>query len=217
MDAAQLASEVKRRGLDIPVVVLAYDYREVSRFLAKNPNSDIERVFLWQGNIRILIAIVKYIEDARNAMHDTRAMGVPVLLVVEDDIRYYSAFLPVIYTELIAQSRRVIRESMNVAHKLMRMRARPKILLASTYEEAAMQVSGTASIFGVVSDVEFPREGDLSAEAGFSLARSIRRPCPMCRLCCNRAELNFAPGRTPKDFHFCASARRRCCVICGDL
>ena len=115
VDAAQLVSEVRRLGLDIPVVVLAYDYREVNYFLSRNPQHGIERIFLWQGNVRILIAIVKYIEDKRNVLHDTRIIGVPVLLVVEDDIRYYSAFLPVIYTELITQSRRVIREGINVA------------------------------------------------------------------------------------------------------
>ena len=130
MNAAQLAREVRSAGLDVPVVVLAYDYREIKNFVARNPATDIDRVFLWQGNARILIAIVKYIEDKRNVLHDTRAMGVPVLLVVEDNIRYYSSFLPVIYTELIKQSRRVIQEGINVAHKLVRMQARPKILLS---------------------------------------------------------------------------------------
>src|SRR5207302_3267415 len=139
MDAAQLAREVKQAGLDVPVVVLAYDYRELKRFVARNPETDIERVFLWQGSVRMLIAIVKHIEDQRNVEHDTAAIGVPVILVVEDNIRYYSSFLPVIYTELITQSRRVIREGLNVAHKLLRMRARPKILLCSNYEEAAEQ------------------------------------------------------------------------------
>src|SRR4029077_5546959 len=104
--------------------------------VARNPVTEIDRIFLWQGNARILIAIVKYIEAKRSACHDTRVVGVPILLVVEDNIRYYSSILPVIYTELISQSRRVIREGINVAHKLVRQRARPKILLSSNYEEA---------------------------------------------------------------------------------
>ena len=94
-------------------------------------------MFLWQGMARILIAIVKYIEDKRNVRHDTRAMGVPLILVVEDNIRYYSSFLPVIYTELIKQSRGLIQEGINVAHKLVRMQARPKILLTSNFEDAS--------------------------------------------------------------------------------
>src|ERR1700682_6513233 len=140
MNAAQLASDVKRAGLDVPVVVLGYDSREIKNFIARNPVTNIERVFLWQGNARILISIVKYIEDKRNVDHDTRIIGVPVILVVEDNIRYYSSFLPTIYTELITQSRRLLSEGLNVAQKLVRMRARPKILLASNYEDAAQQV-----------------------------------------------------------------------------
>ena len=179
MDAAQLAREVKNAGLDVPVVVLAYDYRELKNFVARNPASDIERVFLWQGNVRVLVAIVKYVEDKRNVRHDTAAIGVPVILVVEDNIRYYSSFLPVIYTEMITQSRRLISEGLNVAHKLLRMRARPKILLCSNYEDAAEQAMRYRQyLLGVVSDVEFPRKGELSAEAGFDLARMIRGAVP---------------------------------------
>jgi CheY-like chemotaxis protein len=175
MDAARLARDVKAAGLDVPVVVLAYDYREVKKFIARNPVTDIERIFLWQGNARILISIVKYIEDKRNVDHDTRAIGVPVILVVEDNIRYYSSFLPTIYTELITQSRRLLSEGLNVAHKLVRMRARPKILLASNYEDAARQVMQYREyLLGVVSDVEFPRDGELSPDSGFELARMVR-------------------------------------------
>ena len=136
MDAAELARQVRAAGLEIPVVVLAYDYRELKNFVARNPVSEIEPVFLWQGNVRMLIAIVKYVEDKRNVEHDTAAIGTPVILVVEDNIRYYSSFLPTIYTEVITQSRRVIREGINAGHKLLRMRARPKILLATSYEAA---------------------------------------------------------------------------------
>ncbi len=179
MDAAQLATEVKNAGLDVPVVVLAYDYREIKNFVARNPVSDIDRIFLWQGNARILIAIVKYIEDKRNVLHDTKIMGVPVMLVVEDNIRYYSAFLPVIYTEIITQSKRLLSEGLNVAHKLVRMRARPKILLCSNYEAAAELVMRFQEyLLGVVSDVEFPRHGQLSPDAGFDLAYMVRDVVP---------------------------------------
>ena len=178
-NAADLAREVRRAGLDVPVVVLAYDYREVKNFIARNPVTDIERIFLWQGNARILIALVKYIEDKRNVLHDTRAIGVPVLLVVEDNIRYYSSFLPVIYTELIKQSRRVIKEGINVAHKLVRMQARPKILLSSNFEDAAQLVQEYRDyLFGLVSDVEFPWDGKLNPDAGFELAHLVRNLVP---------------------------------------
>ncbi|MGB7498073.1 MAG: PEP/pyruvate-binding domain-containing protein [Candidatus Acidiferrum sp.] len=174
MNAAQLARAIKEAELQVPVVVLAYDYREIKKFVARNPVTDIDRIFLWQGTPRVLIAIVKYIEDRRNVQHDASMMGVPVVLVVEDNIRYYSAFLPLIYTELISQTRRVIQEGVNLAHKLMRMRARPKILLASNYEEAfALAVRYQEHLLGIVSDVEFPHGGVLSADAGFELARNV--------------------------------------------
>ena len=86
MNAAELATQVKQAGLDIPVMVLAYDYREVNDFIARRPHTDIERIFLWQGNGRILISMVKYIEDKRNVQHDAEIMGVPIVLLVEDDI-----------------------------------------------------------------------------------------------------------------------------------
>ena len=203
MNAAQLAREVKRAGLDVPVVVLAYDYREVQSFLAKNPVTDIERIFLWQGNARILIAIVKYIEDERNVLHDTRAIGVPVLLVVEDNIRYYSSFLPVIYTELIKQSRRVIQESLNAAHKLVRMQARPRILLSSDFEGAARLVQEYRDyLFGVVSDVEFPRDGELSTEAGFELARLVKTLVPDVPVVLQTSRTEFRPRAHAEGYAF---------------
>jgi CheY-like chemotaxis protein len=179
MNAAQLAREIKVAGLQVPVVVLAYDYREVKKFIARNPVTDIEKIFLWQGTPRVLIAIVKYIEDRRNVEHDASMMGAPVVLLVEDNIRYYSSFLPLMYTELITQTRRVIQEGVNLAHKLMRMRARPKILLSSNFEEAyAFAVRYQEHLLGIVSDVEFPWSGTLSADAGFELARRVRELVP---------------------------------------
>ncbi len=215
MDAARLAREVKKAGLDIPVVVLAYDYRELKNFVARNPATDIERVFLWQGNVRMLIAIVKHIEDKRNAQHDTAAIGVPVILVVEDNIRYYSSFLPVIYTELITQSRRVIREGINVAHKLLRMRARPKILLASNYEQAEeLVMKYQPYLLGVVSDVEFPRGGVLSAEAGFELARLIRADVPDVPIVLQSSRTQFLERAHVEGLSF---LRKRSPTLLADL
>jgi len=215
MDAAQLAEQVRLAGLDVPVVVLGYDYREIKNFVARNPVTDVDRVFLWQGNARILIAIVKYIEDKRNVLHDTRAMGVPVLLVVEDNIRYYSSFLPVIYTELIKQSRRVIQEGINVAHKLVRMQARPKILLSSNFEHAAQLVEEYRDyIFGLVSDVEFPWEGKLSAEAGFELARLVKNVAPDVPVVLQTSRTEFRPRAQAEGYSF---LRKRSPTLLSDL
>src|SRR6267143_2650075 len=215
MNAAQLAAEVRSAGVDVPVVVLAYDYREVKNFIARNPSTHIERIFLWQGNAGILIAIVKYGEYKRNVLHDTRAMGVPVLLVVEDNIRYYSAFLPVIYTELIKQSRRVIQEGVNIAHKLVRMQARPKILLSSNYEDAARLVQEYRDyLFGLVSDVEFPWEGKLSPEAGFELARMVKSLVPDVPVVLQSSRTEFRPRAHAEGYSF---LRKRSPTLLKDL
>ena len=215
MDAAQLAREVKRAGLDVPVLVLAYDYREIKNFVARNPVTEIERIFLWQGNARILIAMVKYIEDKRNVLHDTQAIGVPVLLVVEDNIRYYSSFLPVIYTELIKQSRRVIQEGINVAHKLMRMQARPRILLSSNFEDAAGLVQEYRNyLIGLVSDVEFPWEGKLSPEAGFELARMVKSLVPDVPVVLQTSRTEFRPRAHSAGYSF---LRKRSPTLLKDL
>ena len=215
MNAAQLASEIKQAGLDVPVVVLGYDYREIQNFVERNPVTDVERIFLWQGNARILIAIVKFIEDQRNVRHDTRAMGVPVLLVVEDNIRYYSSFLPLIYTELIKQSRRVIQEGLNVAHKLVRMQARPRILLSSNFEDAAQLVQEFRNyLFGVVSDVEFPWEGKLSPEAGFELARMVKSLVPDAPVVLQTSRTEFRPRANAAGYSF---LRKRSATLLKDL
>src|SRR6185436_8116349 len=165
MDAAELARQVKQAGLDVPVVVLAFDNNECKRFIDDHDLSDVERVFLWQGNARILVAIVKLVEDARNAVHDSRMAGVRVILVVEDTVRYYSSFLPVIYTELIGQSERLLSEGVNLSHKLVRMRARPKILHARDFDEAwDLFEIHKPYLLGLITDIEFPAGGELQPE-----------------------------------------------------
>ncbi|MDX1740797.1 MAG: hypothetical protein R3178_05860, partial [Rhodothermales bacterium] len=175
MNASQLARKVKEAGLDTPVVLLAFDNRELKEFLARHDISDIERIFLWQGDIRILLAIVKYVEDRWNADFDCDFGGVQVILVVEDSIRYYSSFLPLIYTEVVKHSQRLISEGLNLSHKMLRSRARPKIILCTTYEEAwAFFERHAENLLGIISDVEFPRGGTKSKTAGLKLAQRVK-------------------------------------------
>ena len=195
MDASQLAREVKARGLDVAVVVLAYDNTERKEFTARRDTSDIERIFMWQGNARILVAIVKYLEDKRNVAHDTATVGVPVILLVEDNVRYYSSFLPTIYTELIHQSERLISEGINLSHKLVRMRARPKILLSSTFEEAwDLLTRYRPYLLGLISDVDFPRGGEVTRGAGFDLARMAREAVPELPILLQSSRAELATG-----------------------
>jgi CheY-like chemotaxis protein len=175
MNVLEFAEKLKAAGLDTPVVLLAYDARELTDFAANNDISGLERVFLWQGDVKILLAIVKYIEDRRNLRHDTGEAGVPAIIVVEDNVRYYSSFLPVIYSELMLHAHNLMPEGLNRAHKLMRIRARPKILLCETYEEAWGFITDYPDeILGLISDIEFPRGGRFDPLAGVALAKEVR-------------------------------------------
>jgi CheY-like chemotaxis protein len=175
MDALTLARRVKEAGLAVPVVLLAYDSRELTSFLGRHDTSDLERVYLWQGDVTILLAIVKEIEDRLNVASDTALMGVQVVIVIEDNVRYYSSFLPVIYSELMHHSQQLAPEGVNLSHRLMRIQARPKILLCHTFEEAWAYFSAyRENVLGVISDIEFPMDGQIAAEAGVAFARRVR-------------------------------------------
>ena len=178
MDASELTSTLREAGIHIPLVVLGYDHRELIRFVDTRPQEGILAVFLWQGDARILLAIVKAVEDRLNVERDTR-IGVPAFLLVEDNIRFYSSFLPVIYNEITNLIEAVQAEAGNRLQQMMRNRARPKVLLATTYERAMRDFeSYREAIMGVFSDMEFKRGGKLSRSAGLNLARAIRRLQP---------------------------------------
>ena len=179
MDAMTLANRVRGAGVETPIAVLAYDARAAADFVAAHDAGDLAGVFLWQGDVRILPAIVKLVEDRANVVHDTGELGVQVILVIEDSVRFASSFLPVIYSELMSHALRLVPEGINFAHKLMRMQARPKILLCRTFEEAWRHFDRyEENVLGVISDIEFPRAGTLSREAGVEFARRVRSRQP---------------------------------------
>jgi CheY-like chemotaxis protein len=179
MHAIDFAHMVKKSGLEIPIVLLAHDNRELKYLLTHQDTSVFDKIFVWQGDFRIIIAIIKYLEDRMNVEHDTSIVGVQTIIVIEDNIRYYSSFLPLIYTEILKQSQRLISEGINLTHKFLRMRARPKILLFSTYEEASACFDQYKDfVLGVISDVDFPRGGVQDPQAGIELARKIKREQP---------------------------------------
>ena len=179
MNAAELSWHVKRARHRVPVVLLAYNNRELTEFLSRHGRGDIDRVFLWQGDARILLAMVKDQEDRRNVKRYTGKMGVPAILVVEDNIRFYSSFLPVIYTELMKHSQRLISEGLNLSQKMLRMRARPKLLLSETFETAWDYFQAhEENILAILSDFEFPRAGKLDRQAGVELVGRIRSRRP---------------------------------------
>ncbi len=179
MDAGELARLVHEAGLDIPVIALAYHPRELHDFIEHHDLSHIERTFLFQGDIHILFAIVKYIEDRMNVAHDVDVMRVQTIIVIEDNIRYYSSFLPSIYTEVMQHTRSLVPEGVNLSHKLLRIKARPKILLCDNYEEAWNYFwTYRKNVLGVVSDVEFPKDGVLCLDAGVQFAEKVGKLMP---------------------------------------
>ena len=179
MNAAELAARIKEARLDIPVVLLAFNHRELTEFLGRHGRGALDRIFLWQGDARILLAMVKDQEDRLNAPRDTGELGVPAILVAEDNVRFYSSFLPVIYTELMDHSQRLISEGLNLSQKLLRMRARPKVLLAESFETAWDYVERyEENLLAMLSDFEFPREGTLDRNAGVELVTRVRSRRP---------------------------------------
>jgi CheY-like chemotaxis protein len=175
MSAADFADAFRASGMNTPIVLLTFDRRELA-LLQPRDQSKFEKVFIWQGDFRILIAIVKFIEDQMNLEADTRLIGVQSIILVEDNIAFYSSYLPLIYTEVLKHHQGLISEGMNMAHKLLRMRARPKILLCSTYEQAMEYYRNYQDcVLGVISDIAFPRNGKKDRQAGVRLAHEIKK------------------------------------------
>ena len=175
MHALEFAKAVRKAGIDIPVVLLTYDSQALSSLTARYDLSLFDKVFVWQGDFRIFLAIIKCIEDRLNVEHDTDLVGVQSVILIEDNVRFYSSYLPIIYTELMSHTQSLISEGVNTAHKLLRMRARPKILHCETYEEAWEYYEKYHDyILGVISDMQFPRHGKIDNQAGVDLARAIK-------------------------------------------
>ncbi len=179
MSALKFARMVRDSGLEIPIVLLAYDNRELKDLLTHQDTSVFDRIFIWQGDFRLIIAIIKHLEDKVNVDHDTRLVGVQSIILIEDSVRHYSSFLPIIYTEILNQSQRLISEGINLTHRYLRMKARPKILLCETYEEAWDYFQKYEDyILGVISDIDFLHSGAHDPRAGIELAKNVKLRYP---------------------------------------
>ncbi len=175
MHVVKFAQMVRQSGINLPIVLLAYDNRERKELTTNYDTSIFERIFIWSGDYRLLIAIVKYVEDRVNVENDTKSIGVQSIIVVEDNIKFYSSYLPIIYTEIFKQSRRLIQEGVNLTHKFLRMRARPKILLCTTYEEAwSYYEKYQEYVLGLILDINFKHHGVKDPEAGIKFAKTVR-------------------------------------------
>lgn len=173
------AREIKALHPDIPIVVLTPFSKEVSRRLANEDFSGIDYVFSWLGNVDLLLAIIKLLEDRMNADNDILDVGVQMILLVEDSVRFYSSILPHLYKFLLKQSLVFSTEALNEHEQMLRMRGRPKVMLARTYEEAIELYNKYGEkILGVISDVSFMKDGVKTKDAGLQLARYFRSRDP---------------------------------------
>jgi len=174
-NVVRFAQKVRQAGIAVPIVLLAYDNRERRELVTNYDTSIFERIFIWQGDYRLLIAIIKEIEDRRNVEKDTLTVGLQSIILIEDNVSFYSSYLPLIYTEIHHQSQRLIAEGLNISHRFLRMRARPKILLCTSYEDAlALYEQYQDFILGIISDVNFKRGGVKDPEGGFTFASLVR-------------------------------------------
>ena len=170
------ARKVKELYPDVAYVVLTPCSREVSRRLAKEDFTGVDFVFSWLGNVDLLVAIIKLLEDYLNVENDVNQVGVQLIMLVEDSVRFYSSILPTLYKYLLQPSRDFSTEALNEHEQMLRMRGRPKVMLARNYEEA-MQIYEHYGdhMLGVISDVSFAREGKKDSQAGLRLANELRR------------------------------------------
>lgn len=173
------AKGIKEEFPAVPIVVLTPFSKEVSRRLASEDLSSIDYVFSWLGNVDLLLAIIKLLEDKMNAEHDVLEVGVQMILMVEDSVRFYSSILPHLYKFLLKQSVAFSTEALNEHEKMLRMRGRPKVILARDYEEAMrLYEKFSDKMLGIITDVSFMREGVKDAQAGIKFAKYVRAKDP---------------------------------------
>lgn len=164
---------------DLPVVLLLPFARKVSQALSKADLSPVDYVFSWLGDMDLIVAIIKLLEDKMNAVNDILDVGVQSVLVVEDSTRFYSAMLPLLFRYLLTQSMNFSTEALNDHEKKLRMRGRPKVLFARTYEEArALFDRYGEHMLGVITDVRYPMDGTMTADAGLRLTDYVKKADP---------------------------------------
>ena len=188
------AKDIKSRYPDVPIIVLTPFSKEVSRRLAKEDLTAVDYVFSWLGNVDLLLAIIKLLEDKMNADNDINEVGVQLILLVEDSVRFYSSVLPTLYKFLLKQSLIFSTEALNEHEQMLRMRGRPKVMLARDYEEAvALYERYGKNMLGVISDVSFKREGVKDSKAGIKLAKYLRERDPYLPIIMESSEEENAP------------------------
>jgi len=179
MDPYKFGRKIKEECPELPVLILATDAADL-HFCQENIEQEgIDNAFFWYGDTSLFLAIIKSIEDKINSPYDTSNGNVQIILVIEDSIRDYSMLLPVIYSEIVKQTQRSISEDLNEMQRLLRRRARPKILIAHNYEDGInLYEKYKNNILGIISDVKIPRNGKLDTDAGHEFISYVKKSNP---------------------------------------
>ena len=188
-DTFDIARDIKAKYPHIPIVVLTPFSHGIRERMEHEDLSVFEYVFCWLGNTDLLVSIIKLIEDKMNLEHDIKEVGVQMIMLVEDSIRFYSSVLPNLYKFVLKQSQEFATEALNEHQRTLRMRGRPKIVLARSYEEA-MKLYETFSnnVLGIISDARFPHDGKIDPLAGVKLLKEVRSRDPFMPLILQSSE-----------------------------
>ena len=190
-DTFDIARSIKQKYSHIPLVVLTPFSHGITARMEHEDLSIFEYVFCWLGNTDLLLSIIKLIEDKMNLEHDIKEVGVQMILLVEDSIRFYSSVLPNLYKFVLKQSQEFATEALNAHQRTLRMRGRPKIVLARSYEEAMELYEKYANnVLGVITDARYPRNGLVDPMAGIKLLGEIRKRDPFVPLILESSEVN---------------------------
>ncbi len=178
IDAFSFGKKIKEIS-NTHVILLLNSVLEIKYLPPIEKREGIDRIFVWNGDSTIFVAIIKHLEDKLNVDHDTIKGEVRVFVFIDDSIRFYSLLLPEVYGEIMKQTHRLLTEGTNDYQDLLKMRIRPKILLAETYEEAMSYYDKYRdNMMGVISDIEFPKGGEIDKTAGFELSKQFRAELP---------------------------------------
>ena len=197
-DILNLASDLKEERPNLPFVLLTHFSKEVYRRLAQQNTSAIDYMFSWHGNADLIVAIIKLFEDIKNSDHDINEVGVQAILLVEDNVRYYSTYLPELYKMILKQSAEFLKETLNEQQRKVMKRSRPKILLATNLDDAmAIYEKYKSNLLGVISDVGFTVHKDEGIDkekldAGIDLVKHIRKDDPMMPILLQSSQESFA-------------------------
>lgn len=190
-DTFDIARQIKEKYPHIPLVVLTPFSHGIKERMEHEDLSIFEYVFCWLGNTDLLVSIIKLIEDKMNLEHDIKEVGVQMILLVEDSIRFYSSVLPNLYKFVLRQSQEFATEALNEHQRTLRMRGRPKIVLARSYEEAMdLYNKYQNNTLGIISDARYPREGKINPHAGIRFLTEVRSRDPFIPLILQSAEVS---------------------------